>query len=143
MFKSDEFDMVYSWQVFQNMRNPAVAVSLMVECARVLKEGGLLAFQCPIPLPRTVVAGRCKPLKAFLKSVGVKRSHIYWPLRALGVSRELLYARLKLRPEVSVIGMPQDQVTSLLNRAGAQVLEIQRGSFAGLPDVNRTYWITK
>ena len=29
-------------------------------------------------------------------------------------------------------------VTSLLN-----LLEIQRGSFAGLPDVNRTYWITK
>jgi ubiquinone/menaquinone biosynthesis C-methylase UbiE len=143
MFASNEFDMIYSWQVFQNMRNRAVALSIIQECVRVLKPKGLLAFQCPSQLPHTLVAGRCKRLKTLMKLIGVKRAQLYRPLRALGISREFLYTRLRLWPDLNVRSIPQDQVVSVLEKAGAKILDIQRAPFANIPDADRTYWVTK
>jgi ubiquinone/menaquinone biosynthesis C-methylase UbiE len=143
MFASSEFDMIYSWQVLQNMRNRAVALSIIQECVRVLKPNGLLAFQCPSQLPRALVAGRCKRLKTLMKLIGVKRAQLYRPLRALGVSRKFLYTRLRLWPDLNVRSIPQDQVVSLLEKAGAKILDIQRAPFASIPDADRTYWVTK
>jgi 2-polyprenyl-3-methyl-5-hydroxy-6-metoxy-1,4-benzoquinol methylase len=143
MFASNEFDMIYSWQVLQNMRNQAVALSIIKECVRVLRPNGLLAFQCPSLLPRALVAGRCKRLKMLLKLIGVKRAQLYRPLRFLGVSREFLYTRLRLWPDLDVRSIPQDQVVSVLEAAGARLLDIQRAPFANIPDADRTYWVTK
>ena len=143
MFASNEFDMIYSWQVLQNMRNRAVALSIIQECVRVLKANGLLAFQCPSQLPSALVAGRCKRLKTLMKLIGVKRAQLYRPLRALGVSRRFLYTRLRLWPDLDVRSIPQDQVVSVLERAGARLLDIQRAPFANIPDADRTYWVTK
>ena len=143
MFASNDFDMIYSWQVLQNMRNRAVALSIIKEWVRVLKPSGLLAFQCPSQLPRTLVAGRCKRLKALLKLIGLKRAQLYRPLRALGVSREFLYTRLRLWPDLDVRSIQQDQVLSVLANAGAKILDVQRAPFANIPDADRTYWVTK
>jgi len=139
---SDEFDMVYSWQVLQNTRNRAVASSIIRECVRVLKPSGLLVFQFPARLPRPLAAGRCKRLKSLLKLIGARRSQLYWPLLGLGLKREFVYTRLRLWP-ADVWGMPQDQVMALVQQAGARVLEIQIEPFGGIPDMNRIYWITK
>jgi 2-polyprenyl-3-methyl-5-hydroxy-6-metoxy-1,4-benzoquinol methylase len=143
MFASNEFDMIYSWQVLQNMRNRAVALSIVRECVRALKPNGLLAFQCPSQLPRALVAGRCRRLKVLLKLIGVKRAQLYRPLRALGVSREFLYTRMRLWPDLEVRSIPQDEVVSVLERAGARLLDIKRAPFANIPDADRMYWVTK
>jgi len=142
-FQSDEFDMVYCWRVLQNVRDVSVAMAIIQEFVRVLRPKGLLVFESPAKMPRVLVAGRLKGLKALLKLSGVKRSHLYWPLRALGISRGFLYTRLRLWPDISVLCIPQDQVMSLLRRVGAKVLEVQSGQFTTLEDGDKTYWVTK
>lgn len=143
MFGSAQFDLIYSWEVLQNTRNESVGASLIREYVRLLKPKGLLIFQCPNYVRRTLVAGRCQSLKWLLKSAGVTRGAAYETLRALKFDPEFLYTRLKLYPEVGVRSMPETEVRRLLSSTGARIVDVQIGAFAGLEGENRIYWVTK
>jgi SAM-dependent methyltransferase len=142
-FRDESFDMVYSWGVLQYCSRKSVLTSCIRECLRVLGRGGLLVFQVPDHLPRLLVGGGFAALKRPLKRWGLRRRHLYWGLRSLGLKKEVLYKKLNLWPEPTPGCIPETEVVGIVTNCGATIADIRTGPFAGLPDADRVYWVTK
>jgi ubiquinone/menaquinone biosynthesis C-methylase UbiE len=83
-FESGSFDFVYSALVLQHMPSLAVVESYVGEFMRVLRPGGVAAFQALSHIPAVL---RLQP-----------RRRAYAFLRTLGLSEQFLLLRMKLTP---------------------------------------------
>jgi ubiquinone/menaquinone biosynthesis C-methylase UbiE len=117
VFDDETFDLVLSRLVLQHVPVGAARERYIEELMRVLKAGGLLAFQVATRVP---IRHRLQP-----------RPRIYAALRRIGVSSDVLY-RLRMRLHPMRMGdVPTSTVKECLERAGGRVLESQEHRAAG------------
>jgi SAM-dependent methyltransferase len=128
LFPDDSFDFVYSRLVLQHMPRQSTIRSYLREFARILRPGGLLAFQLPgeIGLRQRIQSHR----------------RVYGLLRWLGFSSDYLLNRLKLSP-MALTPLPEGQVREALRAGGAEVLRVNLDDDSGAGMVSRFYYATK
>ncbi|MBA2474382.1 MAG: class I SAM-dependent methyltransferase [Actinobacteria bacterium] len=110
LFASDTFDCAYSSLTLQHLPGRGLALGYLAELVRVLRPGGLLAFQLPArlaPIHRLQVTRR-----------------LYALARALRVSEQTLLRRTPLTP-MRMLAIPEDVVRSALERHGARVARVE------------------
>ena len=125
-FADGSFDLVYSHIVLQHVPDRAAVLSYVGEFVRVLRPGGLVAFQLP---SRIAVRHRLQPHR-----------RAWGALRRLGVPAARLY-RMRLQP-IHMGSAPVGQVTSTLERAGGRVLDVETNPIHG-GNESSTYWVTR
>ena len=108
-FDDASFDLVNTRIVLQHLPDRATIEGYLAEFLRVLRPGGLLAFQLPSSLP---LALRLQP-----------RRNAYLLLRRLGLSPRFLYWRLGLHPN-RMVAIPKSDVVAFLESHGARVLDV-------------------
>jgi SAM-dependent methyltransferase len=126
-FDADSFDLVYSSIVLQHIDDAPTIRSYVSEFVRVLRPGGLVAFQLPSVLP---LRHRLQP-----------RRRLYRALRAAGVPRRVLFRQARLQP-IGMRSLPPADVAAVLDGAGARLLERRALTAAG-GVVSSTYYATK
>lgn len=104
MFDRHTFDAVVSLVVLQHLPGTDAVAQYLREFVRVLRPGGLIAFQMPHRLNRVRRA--------------LQRRLPYLALRRAGFSHRLLYFRLGLHP-MQMCYLPSDRVEQILSDAGA------------------------
>jgi SAM-dependent methyltransferase len=121
------FDLVLSYLVLQHVPPAAAKASLIAELVRVLRPGGLLAFQLPsqLALWRRVQVG----------------PRLYSLLRRAGVSRRVLYADLRLHP-IRMSFVARSRVLDIIQAAGGRVLDV-RDLRAANGVISTEYFVTK
>lgn len=121
-FGDASFDFVYSRYVLQHLPSNDYVRTYLGEFLRVLRPGGLAAFQLPrrIPLARRIQPGR----------------RIYRLLRSLGVGERLLLERFELSP-MRMRFLPEREVIRIVAAAGGRVVMID-----GDADLEATYYTT-
>jgi SAM-dependent methyltransferase len=128
LFPDHHFDLIYTTIVLQHQPDAATIRAYIGEFKRVLKPGGLLAFQLPSHIPPRLML---QP-----------RARLYRLLRRLGIRQGLLYRHLGLSPgRMSYI--PEPQVVAYLESLGANVLKVQPDDHAGPGIESRSYFVTK
>jgi ubiquinone/menaquinone biosynthesis C-methylase UbiE len=126
MFPSNHFDMIYTMVVLQHQPSRSMMRSYIAEFCRILKPRGLLMFQLPSYIPWR---NRIQP-----------RRRAYMFLRALHVSDEFLYKKMRLSPIIMNF-LPENEVVKLLNSGGGRLLQVIREP---QPEVHScTYYVTK
>jgi ubiquinone/menaquinone biosynthesis C-methylase UbiE len=130
-FPDASFDLVYSMIVLQHVPDRDAIESYIGEFCRVLRPGGLAAFQLPSHIPKVYRLQW--------------RRRLYLGLRRLGVSAPVLYRRMHLLP-IAMSYIPERDITRLVESHHARVaaVETQRASDrmnAGLR--NSTYYVTR
>jgi SAM-dependent methyltransferase len=125
-FPDASFDAVYTSIVLQHLPDDRVIRSYLAEFVRVLRPGGLLAFQLPAFLPRR---HRLQP-----------RRRAYHAFRSIGVPPGVLQRKLRLQP-MAMRALPVGRVRSVLEDAGARVLEVNSVEVSG-GAVSATYFAT-
>lgn len=128
MFPSHTFDMICSELVLQHLPNRDLIRSYILEFVRILGRNGLLVFQVPSRLP---LRHRLQP-----------RRRLYNLLRSLGLDENILYRKIRVTP-MSMTNLPEPEVLSALNCAGARVLDVTSENLAGDGIESRTYYVTK
>jgi len=103
----DSIDLVFSFIALQHVSSTEAIVSYLKEFVRVLRPGGLVAFQLP---------SHISPIKR----IQPKR-HAYRVLRRVGFSPATLNGRLGLHP-MAMRHLPLQEVREVLGGAGATVL---------------------
>jgi len=131
-FEDSTFDFVYSALVLQHLPTVAVIRRFIAEFLRVLKPGGLLAFQLPTRMPPRSLRNRLR-----------LRTRAYTALRAVGFDQRMLYERLKLVPVMQMQCIPEEAVLAYLRLLGAAVLEVQHGRFEVGEVESAIYFVTK
>jgi SAM-dependent methyltransferase len=124
---ADGFDLVQCWLVLIHLPGRDAVLSGIDALVRVLRPGGLLAFQVVTHLP--------------LRNRLQGRRRAYSALRRLGVPPDRLYERLGLNP-VRVTPVPAAEVEGRLGGLGTHVLRSQEGDLPGRID-SRLYFATK
>ena len=104
-------DLVFSQLALQHVSSKAAIESYLREFVRVLRPGGLIAFQLP---SRVTLLKRLQP----------KRRHAYHALRGLGVPAGALNGRLRLHP-MAMRHLEVGKVCQILTDAGATVISTQ------------------
>jgi SAM-dependent methyltransferase len=107
---SDSIDFVYSSFVLQHLASECEALDYVREFARIVRPGGTIVFQLPESLP---LRSRLQP-----------RRRLFQALRALSVSERWLYRRARLHP-ISMIGVDEEQVRSILAHTGAVIRRVE------------------
>jgi SAM-dependent methyltransferase len=105
-FDSDSFDFVYSALVLQHMPSLEVVESYIEEFMRVLRPGGVAAFQALSHIP---VVLRLQP-----------RRRAYAVLRTLGLSEQFLLLRMKLTPARG-LAVPETTMRQFVEQSGGIV----------------------
>ena len=131
-FEDSTFDFVYSALVLQHLPRVEMIRRFIAELFRVLKPGGLLAFQLPTRMPPRTVRNKLR-----------LRTRAYTALRAVGFDQRLLYERLRLVPVMQMHCIPEHDVLTHLRGLGAAVLEVQHGRFEVGEVESATYFVTK
>ena len=125
-FADGSFDLVYSHIVLQHVPDRAAVLAYVGEFVRVLRPGGLVAFQLPSRIARR---HRLQPHR-----------RVWGALRRLGAPPRLLY-RMRLQP-IHMGSAPVSEVTSVLERAGGRVLAVDTNAIHG-GNESSTYWVTR
>jgi SAM-dependent methyltransferase len=112
----DSFDLVVSRFVLQHIPAAETKARYIADFVRVLRPGGLLAFQLPSRIP---ALHRVQP-----------RPRLYQVLRSAGVSRTLLYRQLKLHP-IRMSSLAPSRVRQVIDAAGGRTLEVRQEKAAG------------
>ena len=126
-FGDAEFDLVYSNLVLQHVSDPSAVAEYVAGFARVLRPGGLLAFQLLTELP---VLRRVQP-----------RRRLYEALRAAGVPPRTLFRRMRLDP-IGLYAIDATRVEATLTTAGAAVLRADEALWPGRVR-STTYFATR
>jgi SAM-dependent methyltransferase len=113
---SASFDLVVSRLVLQHIPSAQAKTRYIAEFIRVLRPGGLLAFQLPSEIP---LRHRIQP-----------RPRLYGLLRRSGVSPDRLYRQLRLHP-IRMSALASSRVFEVIDLAGAQALDVHEKEFAG------------
>jgi SAM-dependent methyltransferase len=108
--RSDSIDFVYSSFVLQHLASGREALDYVREFARIVRPCGTIVFQLPESLP---LRYRLQP-----------RKRLFRALRALSVSERWLYRRARLHP-ISMIGVDEEQVRSVLAHTGAAIRRVE------------------
>lgn len=108
VFSPQRFDLIYSRRVLQHQPSAAGILRYVSEFVRVLKPGGIAAFQIPSRVPWH---HRLQP-----------RRRVYGLLRALGFSPQLLYS-WNFHP-MRMTAVPEHEVRAVVERAGGRILQI-------------------
>jgi len=127
-FKDDAFDLVYTSIVLQHFPGKAAIAAAISELLRVLRPGGLLAFQLPGSIP---LVNRLQP-----------RRRLYRVFRALGVPPAVLYGRLGLDP-IRMTALNEAKVRHCVVFYGGRLLEILTETHPGTRIESKTYYVTK
>jgi SAM-dependent methyltransferase len=124
-----QFDFVYSNIVLQHQRSASVVFAYLAEFMRVLRPGGLLAFQLPHHIP----------LRLRLEL----RRRLYRVSRNLfRLSPAFIYKKLNLNP-ISMLAIPEAAVVQTVTNSQGVVLEVRHDKFGGPRVESRTYFVTK
>ena len=119
-FAGERFDLVYTGLVLQHLPSRDLALRYLAGLAKLVAPGGVLVAQLPIALtPRL----RLQPGR-----------RAYDALRRLGLSRELLYRRLRLQP-MRLTWVPRADVDRCLTAASLRIVhadERKRGGVRSL-----------
>ncbi len=139
-FDSGVFDFVYSSITLQHI-DPIYSRTYLAEFIRILKPGGVLIFQLPSHRSSEQPADR-KP-----SSHGSVLSRLYWgfveilhTLRLRKNYRELIR---KEEPIIPMHGIVRSDVESLINSAGADIVEVKPDSSAGPQWISFRYCVIK
>jgi SAM-dependent methyltransferase len=120
-------DLVYSYIVLQHLPSDEMIQGYVREFVRIVRPGGLVAFQLPDTIP---LRNRLQP-----------RPRAYALLRRAGVPSETLRHKLGLHP-IRMRAMSEPAVKVLLEQAGATILASDPSTDDdGIS--NRMYWVTK
>ena len=111
LFQDDFFDFVYSNIVLQHQPTKEIAQSYIAEFVRIVKPKGIAVFQ--IPWKRSLRYG-LQP-----------RRKLYSVLKALGLSPEFLYNKLRLNP-MRTICLPANSVKATVSAAGGRLVRSSR-----------------
>ena len=128
MFADNQFDLVYAYLVLQHLSSRALIVAYIAEFVRVLRPGGLLAFQLPSYIPP-----RHRPRL---------RSKLYTVLRKFGVRSDFLFTRMNLYPG-RLHFIPEPDVLEQLTKLGARVLHVRADTPLEALVQSKTYFATK
>lgn len=128
VFPEQHFDMIYSNIVLQHQSSIQDVRRYLNEFVRILKRGGLLAFQLPHYIP---LRYRLQP-----------RRRAYRALRAIGLKAETLYRTLHLNP-ISMLAIPEREVRELIEAARGRVLRVMCDQNGGPHIQSRTYFVTR
>lgn len=115
-FEDGSFDLVYSAKVLQHLPSADVALATIGEFIRIIRPGGVAAFQAPTRIARLK---RLQP-----------RRRIYAALRRLGASPEFLFRRLRTFP-ISMIALPEASVRATVEAAGGRILQTRPAPDSG------------
>lgn len=126
MFPDAHFDLIVTWLVLQHVPDQTVIKSYIAEFSRLLRPGGLLAFQLPHHLS---LRSRIQP-----------RRRLYSVLHAFGLPDSLLYDKLGLTPMV-MNWVPEAEVRTLLAAKGLKLLQVEVGTAETMD--SRTYYAAK
>lgn len=121
-FDSASVDLIYSKYVLQHLHSKALVLAYLRDFVRILRPGGLLAFQLP---SRIGLLHRIQP-----------RHRLYTLLRSVGVSERFLLGRLELTP-MQMRSMPEAEVTKFISSLGAMVVRIEHRS-----ELDQIYYVT-
>jgi len=124
----NRFDLVYSWAVLQHVPDRVVALRLLEELVRVLRQDGLLIFSA---MHYIAPLYRLQP-----------RRRLYALLKSIGFPDTVLYYRLNLYPQ-SVQYIPQHRVVTHLEAIQARVLNVRSDVPPSAPHQVRVYYVTK
>jgi ubiquinone/menaquinone biosynthesis C-methylase UbiE len=122
IFESASVDLVYTKYVLQHLPSKSLVHSYLREFVRLLRPGGLLAFQLP---SRIGLLHRIQP-----------RQRVYTLLRSLGISERLLLGPLGLTP-MQMRSMSGAEVTKFITNLGARVVRVEH-----LSKLNQVYFVT-
>lgn len=123
---SDRFALVYSCRVLQHQRSSRLILNHVSELTRVVKAGGIAAFQIPCKIP---YLHRIQP-----------RRRTYELLRGAGLPSRLLY-RIGLTP-ICMTSASVEGVTRAVEKAGGRVLSVDADD--SCPGVSsKFYYATK
>jgi ubiquinone/menaquinone biosynthesis C-methylase UbiE len=128
LFAENTFDLVYSSIVLQHVSDPEARKAYIREFVRVLKPGGIVAFQLPSRIPWKF---RLQPTR-----------RVYHFLHALGVSADTLYKKLNLVP-IAMNFLTEEGVRHEVEAAHGKVLSSERDTFSGPSVESRTYFVGK
>ncbi len=104
----EPYDLVYTGLVLQHQPSRATALRYLGELAGLVGPGGLLVAQLPVGMALRL---RLQPGR-----------RAYDALRGLGVSRDVLYKRLRLQP-MRMNWVPRAEVERCLATAGLRIVE--------------------
>ena len=130
-FNDSSFDFVYSVIVLQHVADRRAIESYVAEFCRVLRSGGLIVFQIPSHIPAVFRLQW--------------RRRLYLAGRRFGLGAPFLYRKLRLFP-IAMNYMPEQEVTKLLEEAGARLLQVETEGASGLLNAgvrSSTYWVTR
>jgi len=109
------FDLVYTRIVLQHVASRELARSYVEEFMRVLEPGGVAVFGLPVHIPRRY---RLMPVR-----------RLYLLGRAVGLSPEVLYRRLRLHP-MRMQWVPEAEVVRWVRDGSGRVLHVDRDTSA-------------
>jgi ubiquinone/menaquinone biosynthesis C-methylase UbiE len=136
-FPDRSFTVVYSRLVLQHIR-PALVRRYVPELVRVLAPGGVVMFQLPDVIRS--VANSIQP-KTFTRKL---KRRLPWPV--VVAWREMHYRSFGgLRtPEMQMYGMAPEEVLTLLQEAGARLLDVRPDTSHGCSQAaGFEYWATR
>ena len=113
----ERFDLVYTGLVLQHLPSRDVALRYLSDLAGLVAPGGVLVAQVPVALAPHL---RLQPGR-----------RAYDALRRLGVSRELLYRRLRLQP-MRLTWVPRAEVARCLTAGGLRILHVDERHQSGV-----------
>jgi len=126
IFPSNRFDLIYTRFVLQHQRSTKLILEYVSELIRVVKPGGVAAFQIPCNIP---YAQRIQP-----------RRRAYDLLRAVGLPAGLLY-RMRLNP-ICMTSASVKSVMAAVEASGGRVLAVNEDDACRGVD-SRLYCATK
>jgi SAM-dependent methyltransferase len=124
-FPDGSFDFVLCLFVLQHLPSTDAITTYLGEFVRVLRPGGALVVQLPSKVP-----AHRPPMPPWRSRAGV-RVRAAKLLRRVGVTPHFLYRRMDWVPEMTMLGLPDDQTRSVLAAAGGQLVH------ASQPDIDR------
>ncbi len=127
LFADNQFDLVYSILVLQHLPKPQIMLYIS-ELVRIMKPGGLLAFQLPCYMP-------------FRRRLQVRR-RLYALLRTFGFSARFLYKTLGLYP-IRMSFVAEQEVAAFLDTIGAKLMDVHANSCAGPALQSNFYFVSK
>lgn len=128
LFESESFDFIFSTIVLQHVPTRLGIERYIAEFVRLLRPGGVMAFQLPSYIPWR---RRIQP-----------RRRLYEWLRTVGVPGEVLYGRFGLMP-IPMSFVPEAEIVALLEREGAEVVDVVAEQSAGPEIESRLYIASK
>jgi SAM-dependent methyltransferase len=120
LLAGERFDLVYTGLVLQHLPSGAIALRYLSGLAALVAPGGVLVAQVPVAITPWL---RLQPGR-----------RAYDTLRRLGVSRELLYRRLRLQP-MRLTWVPRADVDRCLTVAGLRILHEDERRHGGVRSV--------